>query len=54
MSEKEKQVEETLRKALPQMSDNQKNYLLGYGEAVLDMRGPKKETEAEKPELVEA
>ena len=38
MSEKEKQILETIAKSLPQMSERQKGRVLGYGEAVLDMR----------------
>ena len=42
----EKRVQEKLKKAIPQMSDSQKSYLLGYGEAVLDMRGENEEDSA--------
>lgn len=38
MSEKERQILETIAKAVPQMSERQKGRLLGYGEAILDMR----------------
>ena len=42
----EKRVQEKLKKAIPQMSNSQKSYLLGYGEAVLDMRGENEEDSA--------
>lgn len=41
MSEKEKQVMETLKEAVPHLSEKQRSYLLGYGDAVLDMREKK-------------
>lgn len=41
MSEVEKRVQEKLEKAIPQMNEKQKSYLLGYGEAVLDMHQDK-------------
>jgi len=43
MSEREKGILEKLAKALPEMNERQQGRLLGYGEAVLDMRGGKKD-----------
>ena len=38
MSENEKQILETIMAAVPKMTERQKGRLLGYGEAILDMR----------------
>lgn len=38
MSENERKILETIARAVPQMSERQKGRVLGYGEAVLDMR----------------
>lgn len=47
MSEKEKSIMETFEQAIPHLSEKQKSYLLGYGDAVLDMR---KRPDEGKPE----
>lgn len=38
MSEKEKEIMETFQEAIPYLSEKQRSYLLGYGDAVLDMK----------------
>lgn len=38
MSEREKQILETLTTALPEMSEYDKGYLMGKGETIADMR----------------
>lgn len=49
MSEKEKEIIETLAAAIPGMSEFDKGYLLGKGETIADMRrAEKKETEVVK------
>ncbi|MEE0819024.1 MAG: hypothetical protein UIK35_10660, partial [Coprococcus catus] len=49
MSEKEKEIIETLAAAIPDMSEFDKGYLLGKGETIADMRrAEKKETEVVK------
>ena len=46
MSEREKKILETLTTALPAMSEFDKGYLMGKGEAIMDMkRAEKKEEE---------
>ena len=46
MSEREKKILETLTTALPSMSEFDKGYLMGKGEAIMDMkRAEKKEEE---------
>lgn len=54
MSEKEKEIIETLVAAIPDMSEFDKGYLLGKGETIADMRrAEKKETETVKHDGVE-
>lgn len=49
MSEKEKEIIETLVAAIPVMSEFDKGYLLGKSETIADMRrAEKKETEVVK------
>ena len=49
MSEKEKEIIETLVAAIPDMSEFDKGYLLGKGETIADMRrAEKKEIETVK------
>lgn len=43
MSEREKEVIQTIAEAAPHLSERQRSYLLGYGDAILDMRERKKE-----------
>lgn len=51
MSEKEKEIIETLAAAIPDMSEFDKGYLLGKGETIADMRrAEKKETFLKKVE----
>ena len=51
MSEKEKEIIETLVAAIPDMSEFDKGYLLGKGETIADMRrAEKKETFLKKVE----
>lgn len=38
MSDREREVMETLSKILPQLPESKQNYLLGYGEAIADMK----------------
>lgn len=38
MSEKEKQVMETLKKILPELPKSKQDYLLGYGDAIADLK----------------
>lgn len=38
MSEKEKEIIETIAKALPNMSERDKGYFLGYAEAKADQK----------------
>lgn len=38
MSEKEKKVMETLKRVLPELPKSRRDYLLGYGDAILDIR----------------
>lgn len=38
MSEKEKEIIQTISEAAPYLSERQKSFLLGYGNAILDMR----------------
>ena len=49
MSEREKEIIETLTTVIPDMSEFDKGYLLGKGETIADMRrAEKKETEVVK------
>ncbi len=50
MSEKEKKVMETLKEAVPHLSESQRSYLLGYGDAVLEMNKEKKKEGESKDE----
>lgn len=43
MSEKEKEIIETLAAAIPDMSEFDKGYLLGKGETIADMRKSREE-----------
>lgn len=47
MSEKEKNIIQTLKKALPQMSEREQGYFLGYAEA---LAASAKKSEEEKDE----
>lgn len=47
MSEKQKKILETFKQVLPEMSKEDQNYLLGYGEGVAAAL-KKKESEEEK------
>lgn len=46
MSEKEKEILETMAEALPKMDDLKKGELLGYGKAMVDLK--KKEREEDE------
>ena len=48
MSEKEKKIIETIAEALPNMSERDKGYFLGYAKAKADKTPTNKETEAEE------
>ena len=48
MSEKEKKIIETIARALPNMSERDKGYFLGYAEAKADEKVPDQEQESEK------
>ena len=51
MSEKEKNIIRTLKKALPQMSEREQGYFLGYAEALAaSAKKPEEEKEEEKDE----
>lgn len=53
MSEKEKQILETIATAIPKMSDFDKGYLLGMGEAMVSQKqDDKKKKEGELHEHV--
>lgn len=45
MSEREKKILETLTTALPSMSEFDKGYLMGKGEAIMDMKRTEKKEE---------
>lgn len=48
MSEKEKKIIETIAEALPNMSERDKGYFLGYAEAKADKAPADREQEAEE------
>ncbi len=48
MSEREKEIMNTIAEAVPKMTERQKGRLLGYGEAILDMRKEIAESSREK------
>lgn len=50
MSEKDKKVLEAITKAIPGMSEFNKGYLLGMGEALADKKKENKDGKAEKNE----
>ena len=45
MSEKEKQILETIKKAMPNMTEYDKGYLLGFSESKVSENRRKKQTE---------
>lgn len=47
MSEKEKKILETIATAVPKMSEFDKGYLLGMGEAMVKQKGEKNATDAD-------
>lgn len=47
MSEKEKQIIETVAEALPKMSERDKGYFLGYAEALANQKEEKKKKAGE-------
>lgn len=47
MSEKEKQILETITKAIPNMSEFNKGYLLGMGEAMVNNKNQKSKDKKE-------
>lgn len=47
MSEKEKQIIETVAEALPKMSERDKGYFLGYAEALASQKEDKKKRAGE-------
>ena len=51
MSEKERQILEAIKEAMPNMSDYDKGYLLGYSESrVSEQRGQKQQEATHKEE----
>lgn len=48
MSEKEKKIIETIAKALPNMSERDKGYFLGYAEAKADQKEEEQKKEEEE------
>lgn len=52
MSEKEKKIIETIAEALPNMSERDKGYFLGYAEAKADKAPDQQEREEDKKEEV--
>lgn len=52
MSEKEKKIIETIAKALPNMSERDKGYFLGYAEAKADKAPVDREQDQEAEEEV--
>ncbi len=48
MSEKEKKIIETIAKALPNMSERDKGYFLGYAEAKADQKEEDQNNEDDK------
>lgn len=46
MSEKEKNIIQTIKKSLPQMSEREKGYFLGYAEALASKAGVKRNAKA--------
>lgn len=48
MSEKEKKIIETIAEALPNMSERDKGYFLGYAEAKADKASGNEKQEAEE------
>lgn len=50
MSEKEKKIIETIAKALPNMSERDKGYFLGYAEAKADQKEEDQNKEEEEVE----
>ena len=48
MSEKEKKIIETIAKALPNMSERDKGYFLGYAEAKADQKEEDQNKEEEE------
>ncbi len=48
MSEKEKEILETIAEALPEMSDMKKGELLGYGKAMVDKKKSENDKEQER------
>lgn len=47
MSEKEKKILETIATAVPKMSEFDKGYLLGMGEAMVKQKGEKNAADAD-------
>lgn len=52
MSEKEKEIIRKVAQALPDMSDMNKGYFLGFAEAMASQKNQKKEEEKEEEENV--
>lgn len=50
MSEKQKKILETFRQVLPEMSEEDQNYLLGYGEGMAAVIKKKEREEEENEE----
>ncbi len=47
MSEKEKKTLETLANIIPQLPKSKQDYLLGYGDAIADLKKEKEQEEDE-------
>lgn len=54
MSEKEKQILETMTKAIPNMSEFDKGYLLGMGEAMVSNKRQQENKEGETDEQLDS
>lgn len=53
MSEKEKNIIESVAAALPKMSERDKGYFLGYAEALASQKDAEKEENIRKEEMCE-
>ena len=53
MSEKEKKIIEAIAEALPNMSERDKGYFLGYAEAKADKTSADREHEADEKEVAQ-
>lgn len=54
MSEKEKKILESITKAVPNMSEFDKGYLLGVGETIAKYKNPDKADKFLEPKILES